>query len=429
MPKYTKEFAEKVLRATDIVQVVGRYVPLTKNENAYVGKSPFSSAHNKTLVVYSDKQVFKDFATKEAGNAIIFVAHKEKISFDAALEKLARAAHITITEADYYKDPNATKKKKLYAVMEAAATFYCNQIKAAGGEKALEYIASRNIEDKTMKQFRLGYAPAKGKALYNYLLHQGFTEQVMLESGLIKKSEEGFYDYFRNRLMFPIWNRDGQVVAFTGRTLTPDVTPKYVNSAASLIFNKSETLYGINFAKNTKKTYYILVEGQMDVIKMHQAGFDNVIAISGVAATEQHLLGLSTRVENGKEVPMVGLMIATDNDEAGKEAKKKIIKKGYEVLPFGMRVMLWDPQYKDLDETVDKAGPEYVKSCIQSALPADNFIILCVYEKTHSMEEVAKEIVQNMALKDNRGMAREEQDTRMIPVMETLAISEIDRER
>ena len=432
MQKYTKEFAEKVRQATDIVKVINGYTPLTKQEDVYVGASPFSKARLQTLVVFPQEQAFKDFATKEAGNVITFVAHKEKISFDQALEKLAKTAHITISESDHFKDPQATLKKNLYSIMDAAANFYSNQIKATGGEHALEYVGSRGIEDKTMKQFRLGFAPATGKALYNYLKSQGFTHDVMIASGLIKVAEGQPYDYFRNRLMFPIWNKEGQVVAFTGRMLqTEDKTksgPKYVNSATSPIFNKSESLYGINFAKTTQKPYYVLVEGQMDVIKLHQAGYDNVVAISGTAFTEKHCQQLATKTHKGREVLMSGLMIATDGDTAGKDAKKKIIRKGHEFLPFGMRVVEWPQEYKDPDELIEKCGKEIFMSCLSASIPADNYLIRSVYEKELDISKAQEEIVQNFTFKEQKGMSQKEIEQRMASVFETLANTEQERE-
>lgn len=425
MPKYTKEFTEKVLNATDIVKIIGKYIPLQKEGEIYVGNSPFAAGNPKTLVVYPDKQVFKDFATEEAGNIFKFVAHKENISFDQAVERLARTVNITISEADIYKDPQMTTKRNLYAVMEAAANFYQNQMKAAGGEVAKDYVKERGLTDETTKQFKLGFAPATGSALYKYLKQQGFTNDIMIQSGLIKVADGQPYDYFRNRLMFPIWNRDNQIIAFTGRTLSPEGKPKYVNSSDSPIFNKSENLYGMNFAKTTKSPFYILVEGQMDTIKLHQAGFDNVVAISGTAFTERHCQQLQTRTFKGREVPMEGLMIATDGDEAGKKAKLKIIKKGQEFLPFGMRVVSWPEQYKDPDEFLQKCGKDAFTACLKGSMYADNYVIKSLLERelgpeqTHEqkMAQVCDEFMRIYTQKQNVRMPAQELDKRMTSIM------------
>ena len=429
MPKYTKEFTEKVLQATDIVKVIGARVPLTPKNDLFVGPSPFSQSKQMTLVVSPKTQTFKDYSTNEAGNVFTYLAHKEHISFDQAVEKLAKAAHISITEADLYKDAQATTKKKLYAIMEAAATFYGNQIKAAGGEKAREYVKERGIEDETAKQFRIGVAPATGKALYNYLQHQGFDHETMIASGLIKVADGQPYDYFRNRLMFPIWNRDGQVVAFTGRRLVDDDAksgPKYVNSSASPIFNKSEILYGMNFAKHTQTPYYVLVEGQMDVIKLHQAGYKNVVAISGTAFTEKHCQQLKTRLFKGHEVAQQGLMIATDGDSAGRDAKLKIIRKGSEFLPFGMRVVQWPEGFKDPDELIEKCGKEIFMDCLKGSMPADNYLICVLVEKEQGdMSKVTAEFVKMYAFKEQRGMVAKELDERMSSVIEDLTERQI----
>ena len=455
MQKYTKEFAEKVRQATDIVKIVNEYTPLTKDKDTYIGKSPFTRARLETLTIFPDKQFFKDFATRESGNVITFVAHAEKISFDAALEKLARKAHITITEADYYKDPQATLKKNLYAVMEAAATFYHNQMKAAGGEIARDYVAQRGLKEDTVKQFKLGFSPGTGQALYNYLQHQGFTNDVMIRSGLIKVADGKPYDYFRNRLMFPIWNKEGQVVAFTGRILKTEIAkdapetkeqnksaqteqkgpPKYVNSATSPIFNKSEALYGINFAKNTKKPFYVLVEGQMDAIMLHQAGYDNVVAISGTAFTEIHCQALQTKTFRGREVAQEGLMIATDGDSAGREAKLKIIKKGSEFLPFGMRVVEWPAEYKDPAELINACGEDIFQKClVSSSIPADVYVIQVLVEKHTNpetqevdMNKVTQEFVDNFTLKEQRGMQDKEIDQRMSAVVAAMAEPTLER--
>lgn len=423
-PKYTKEFTAKVLEATDIVKVIGAHTPLRERNGLYYGPSLFTKSGPGLMVVYPDKQFFKDYSCNQSGNVFLYLAHKEHLTFDQVVEKLAKEAHIPITEADLYKDPQATTKKNLYAIMDAAATFYHNQMKAAGGEVARDYVTERGLEDATTKQFKLGFSPGTGQALYNYLQHQGFSHETMIQSGLIKVADGKPYDYFRNRLMFPIWDREGRVVAFTGRRLGADDAksgPKYVNSSASIIFNKSEILYGMNFAKNTQTPYYVLVEGQMDVIKLHQAGFTNVVAISGTAFTEKHCQQLLTRVFKGREVPQQGLMIATDGDSAGRDAKLKIIRKGSEFLPFGMRVVQWPEDCKDPDELIAKYGKQFFMDCLKCSTPADNYLICALMDKEQGdMKKVSAEFVKIFVFKEQRGMGTKELDERMSAVVNSL---------
>lgn len=425
MPKYTKEFTEKVLHATDIVKIIGAYTPLTQENDVLVGPSPFDKDKRKTLVVYPQTQTFKDFGSKESGNVFVFVSHKSNLTYDRAIEVLAKKANIQITDADLYKDPAKTTKKTLLSIMEAATNYYCNQMKTTGGKLAKDYVTERGLTEETTQKFKLGYAPGNGTALCNYLKSQGYPMETIVSSGLVRVADGKPYDYFRNRLMFPIWNKDGQVVAFTGRTLDGH-KPKYVNSFESPIFNKSEILYGMNLAKNTNKPYYILVEGQMDTIKLHQAGFDNVVAISGTAFTEKHCEQLSTRIYKGKEKQMSGLMIATDGDEAGQKAKMRIIKRGQEHLPFGMRVVEWPADCKDPDEVLSKKGAKFFDSCLVNSMMADNYVVKALYEKTHDYQQVCDEFVKNFSQRLEQGMKQEDFNQRMNGVLNTLASANID---
>ena len=362
--RYTEEFNRKVLDNTDIIKLIKKQVVLEKRDTFYVGRCMMHNDDGQSLIVFPDKQQFYCFGCGKGGNAAVFLMETKKISMEDAIRILAKEAGITPTENDIEKKNNEITKANLYSVYEDAALFYTKKLREQDGEEALAYLKGRELEDETIDKFQLGYSPAKGNALYKFLKQKGYPDELIQQAGLIKISETGPYDMFRGRVMFPIMDNKNRVVAFSGRVLNPDIKPKYFNSPDSLIFNKSAVLYGLNDIKGFEKAhYYLLCEGQMDVIALHQAGFKNSVAQMGTAFTSLHIAELKKHTNN--------IVIATDGDEAGQKAASKAID-ALQDSGMGIRIMSLEP-YKDPDEFIKALGKDEFQDRIKRSIEREDF--------------------------------------------------------
>jgi DNA primase len=270
---------------------------------------------------------------------------------------------VAITPNDIVKQNNAVLKDNMYALYKDAAIFYRRKLSTKDGQTAMDYLTQRGIEEKTIKRFGLGYAPAKGNALYKYLSAKGYTDSLMAQAGLIKFSETGPYDMFRGRVMFPILNEEGRVIAFGGRVLNDEQKPKYLNSPETLIFNKSNTLYGVHDLKNAPRNYFLLCEGYMDVISLHQAGFRNSVATLGTAFTPTHIPTIERYTKN--------LVLTYDCDGAGQKAAMRTIG-ALSNTGFGVRVLSMKPS-KDPDEFIKTFGSDEYKMRIARSVDSIDF--------------------------------------------------------
>ena len=366
---YKEEFVKKVLDKTDILQVVGKFTKLREENGLYIGKCPLHKDGGESIVVYPSEQVFHCFGCGKGGNAAMFLMERDRIRLDKAIDKLARAAGITPTKDDIAKSTNDVLKDSLYNMYKDAAIFYMKKIESEEGVKAMEYLKERGITPKTMSAFGLGYSPEQGRALYKYLSNKGYTDDLMLQSGLIKSSENGPYDMFRGRVMFPIMDRNKHVIAFGGRRLNDDDekaknTPKYLNSPETPIFNKSTTLYGVHDLKgNEKYEGLFLVEGYMDVIALHQAGFRNSVAALGTAFTPTHIPEVKKYASN--------LILTFDGDSAGQKAAMRAIK-ALDGSSIACKVLSLAP-YKDPDEFMKALGKEEYKVRVARSIDKVDF--------------------------------------------------------
>ncbi|WP_027633989.1 DNA primase [Clostridium hydrogeniformans] len=339
---------EKIKDENDIVEVISDTVRLKRSGRNYQGLCPFHNEKTPSFSVSSEKQLFKCFGCGEAGNVITFVMKNRNLSYVEALRYLADRANITIEESKSNKRFN-DKKDVLYNVnKEAARFFFGNMNKSNNIGKA--YFLNRGIKESTLRKFGLGYSQNSWNSLMNYLKSKGIKEQILLDAGLIIKNDKGnIYDRFRNRVMFPVFDYKGRVIAFGGRVLD-DSKPKYLNSPETLVFNKGTNLYGLNFAlkeKNTLRTF-IIVEGYMDVISLHQYGITNVVASLGTALTVNQARLLKRYADK--------VIISYDADLAGQMATLR----GLEILKntgFDVRV-LTVPNGKDPDEFIRANGKE-----------------------------------------------------------------------
>lgn len=319
MPVFPESVIQEVTEKNDIYDVVSKYVRLKKAGSSYVGLCPFHNEKTPSFSVSVHRGVFKCFGCGEGGDSISFVMKIENISFVEAVTKLAENANITLPKVSgaSQKDNEKLKKDKetVYDVNMEAAKFFYSNLKTS--KPAVDYLIKRELTGQDAKNFWLGYAPDSWNALYDYLREKGFTETDIYNAGLIKKHDSGrYYDFFRNRLMIPIFDTSNRVIGFGGRVLD-DSKPKYLNSPETIVFSKSRNLYGLNNAKNAKKDTVLLCEGYMDVIAVQKSGYLNAVATLGTALTSGQASMLSK---------MFGeIIICYDSDSAGCTARNKAI--------------------------------------------------------------------------------------------------------
>lgn len=345
----------------NIVDIIAEYMPLKQEEGFYYGNCPF--CNNKSFVINEQDGIYSCFDCGKAGDLIsFFVDYKEWSVYNTILY-LCKKAKISMSEDQLIdlmgKD---TYKTTLMELNKEAAKFYYICLRKKVGEKGLKYYKNnRKLTKETMYQFGLGFAPY-GKELFHYLKEKGYTETQMKDSGLISIYDDGVSDKFKNRVMVPIMNENGQIIAFGGRVLG-DTKPKYINSPETAVFDKGRTLFALQFAKNSKREGFILCEGYMDVISMHQEGLDNTIASLGTALTTKHA-SIIRKYTNK-------IYLAYDMDKAGREATYKNIPilKG-----FDLKVINMDP-YKDPDEFIQNLGVKEFENRIEKAQSANEFLI------------------------------------------------------
>lgn len=367
-----KEFIDELLAKTDIVQVVSRYVPLKAKGNRYWGCCPFHHEKDPSFSVESTKQFYHCFGCKESGNAITFVQKMESIDFMDAVRILAEAAHMeipTFKGSGRNAAAEREKKKRLCALMKAAARHYFDNLSLPAAQTAREYLTKRGIDRRLIVKFGLGYS-VNGNEIIDYLESQGFKKAEMLEAGLVAQRADSYYDVFYGRVMYPIIDNFGDVVAFGGRTLKPDYEyAKYRNSSQTLIFDKSRNIYGINLLKKRKQQAridsVIMTEGYMDVIALHKGGFDTAVASMGTALTvfqAKLLKNYTNRV-----------YISYDGDAAGQKATLR----GLDILAdAGLSVRIVElPDGLDPDDMIQKRGREAYQKLLDEALTLPAFKI------------------------------------------------------
>lgn len=377
------EIIQKVKSENDVVDIVSEVVRLKRSGRNYMGLCPFHKEKSPSFSVSPDKQIYKCFGCGETGNVFTFLMKYRNMGFIEAVKYLADRANIAIEYDDDKTRAFEEEKKRLYKLnVEAARFFYSNLVK---NKKAQEYFTARGISVSTMKRFGLGFAPDSWHSLLNALKAKGYTELDMLSLGLIIKSEKGnMYDRFRNRVMFPVFDYSGKVIGFGGRVLD-DSKPKYLNSPESLIFQKGVNLYGLNFAlKNKNDRTFIIVEGYMDCISLHQYGITNVVASLGTALTERQAKLLRRYADK--------IVMSYDADGAGQAATIR----GMEVLrKEGLDVrILTIPSGKDPDEFIRANGKEAFLRLVDNALPLLDYKIKKAAEGVNfnDSEEVIKYI-------------------------------------
>ncbi len=358
---------DEVKQRIDIVEVVGRYVQLTKAGRNFKSVCPFHTEKTASFFVFPERQSWHCFgACNTGGDAFSFIMKKEGLTFGEALRFLAdRVGVLMPTRIE--PGPGKDEKERLYQANEVASQFYHNLlVTSTQAEQVRAYLAGRGLNAKSISDFQLGYSPNTWETLKQYLLERGFTEAEMISAGLVIRSDEGkTHDRFRHRLMFPIHDHRGRVTGFGGRALD-DTPPKYLNSPQSPVFDKSDTLYGIHLAAQAirHEDLAVITEGYMDVIIPHQYGFQNVVASMGIAITDKQVNKLKRLTKN--------LVLALDPDAAGEEAMLRCID--YEnTLGAEVRVVIV-PGGKDPDEII-REDPDIWSGLIEKAKPVIEFAI------------------------------------------------------
>lgn len=359
MAYYSDELIEEVRSRNDIVDVIGGYVRLTKKGSTYFGLCPFHNEKTGSFSVSPGKQMYYCFGCGAGGNVFTFVMQYENFTFPEAMEQLAQRAGVELPKQDMTARARqeADKRQMLLEINKAAAKYYYMLLRDDRGRQALEYFRKRELSDETMQKFGLGYSDKYSDDLYRYLKQKGYSDELLKESGLVSIDEaRGGHDKFWNRAMFPIMDVHNKVIGFGGRVMG-EGEPKYLNSPETRIFDKSRNLYGLNLARQTKKPQMLLCEGYMDVIALHQAGFDNAVASLGTAFTSGHASLLKRYT---KEV-----YLTFDSDGAGIKAALRAIPILKEV-GLTARVINMKP-YKDPDEFIKALGAEEYQKRIDAA--------------------------------------------------------------
>ncbi len=359
MVRYSDELIEEIRNSNDIVDVISQYVTLKRSGRNFFGLCPFHREKSPSFSVSPDKQIFHCFGCGVGGNVIHFMSKIENLDFKETLETLADRAGLTLpTSNDAVDDARQRMKEKVYKINELTAQFYHENLYKPTSKEAQEYIKKRKLDNKTLKAFSIGFSSSAYSDLYNHLRKNGFADDEILASSLVNKTDNGkFIDRFRNRIMIPIKDVRGRVIAFGGRVLD-DSKPKYINSSENIVYSKGRHLFGLDVAKKYDLSRIIIVEGYMDAISLFQRGITNVVASLGTALTENQ--GRLLR-KYGKQV-----ILGYDADGAGQAA----ILRGLDILTaLGCDVRILQMEgAKDPDEYVVKYGSGRFNQLVDSAI-------------------------------------------------------------
>lgn len=378
--RYSEDVIEEVRMRNDIVNVVSGYVKLTRKGNSYFGLCPFHNEKSASFSVSPGKQMYYCFGCGAGGNVITFVMEYENYTFVEAVKHLADRAGVQLPELEYSAEEQrrADKKTAILELNRLAANYFYAQLQTENGAKAKQYFLDRQLSEKTMKHFGLGYSNIYSDDLYKFLKQKGYSDELLQESALVGYHEKyGMQDKFWNRVMFPIMDVNNRVIGFGGRVMG-EGEPKYLNSKETVVFDKSRNLYGLNFARTTRENYMLICEGYMDVIALHQAGFTNAVASLGTAFTQGHAQLLKRYT---KEVILV-----YDSDTAGTKAALRALPIVREA-GIQARVLRMEP-YKDPDEFIKNLGADEFQKRIEQAKNSFLFEIE-VLEREYQMDDPA----------------------------------------
>ncbi len=398
MPRVSQETIDRIREGVDIADIIGEHLSLKKAGKNYSALCPFHQEKKPSFSVNPDKQVYFCYGCQKGGNVFSFLMQLEGITFPEALQRMAKRAGIELKVGGDEDDARARERELLLSLNELAVEFYQDQLMGASGQAARAYLTNRGISGEIIKRFRLGLAPAKGNLLLARLKRQGVAEPAAEKAGLVLKSKQGsgYYDRFRNRLMMPIGNHYGKVVAFGGRTLDDEVEPKYLNSPETPLYHKSRVLYGLDAAREgvRHRDKLVIVEGYFDLLMVAQAGVPNIAAVLGTAFT----------VEQAKLVHRYTrqVIFVFDTDRAGVEATMRAFETAAESGLEAKVVSL--PQGKDPDDYVREAGAESLQKLLATGQNLVDYYL--------SVKEIGK---RPLSLDERLELAR-----RLMPLVEKI---------
>ena len=376
--RYSEEIIEEVRSRSDIVDVIGQYVHLQKKGSNYFGLCPFHNEKSGSFSVSPNKQMYYCYGCGAGGNVITFLMKYDNLTFQEAIKQLAERAGVKLPDEDDSPAAKAMRDKRLILldINKEAAKYYYYQLRGKSGQKGMEYFRNRQLTDETMQHFGLGYANISSNDLVKHLKSLGYNDSQIIDAGLASHDERmGTHDKFWNRVMFPIQDASQKVIGFGGRVMG-DGKPKYLNSPETPIFDKSRNLFGLNYAKNARAGYMIICEGYMDVIAMHQAGFNMAVASLGTAFTAGQAMILKRYTDE--------VILSYDSDEAGTKAALR----GIGILrEAGLKGKVLDLRpHKDPDEFIKNEGKEAFEERIRNA---ENtfFFEVRVMQSKHDMSD------------------------------------------
>lgn len=396
MIRYSDEIIDEVRQTNDIVDIISQYVRLKRSGRNFFGLCPFHNEKSPSFSVSPDKQIFHCFGCGAGGNVFTFLTKIEGINFVEAVQMLAERSNIQLPTLENSGDSaRELLKSKVYKVNEFAAEYYHQNLYKPESKVAQEYIKKRKLSNETLKSFKIGFS-GKFDELYKELKKQGFEEKEILESGLVNRNDRGQYiDRYRNRVMFPICDVRGRVIAFGGRVLD-DSKPKYINSPENVVYSKGRNLFGLNVAKKGDTKKILIVEGYMDVISLHQRGITNVVAPLGTALTQQQGWLLRKSSEQ--------IILSFDSDEAGLTAKVRALDI-LQDMGCDLRILQIDGA-KDPDEYIVKYGNARFNNLVEKALSIIEFKVKVLkqnlnLESTNDKIKFLNEIAKLISKVDN----------------------------
>ncbi|NCC70113.1 DNA primase [bacterium] len=410
---------EEIKLKTDIVDIISEYVELKKaGMGSYKACCPFHNEKTPSFVVSQDKQIFHCFGCGKGGDAFTFIQEIEGIDFKEALNILAKKAGVELKTSDYIKKEQ-TKREKILEILNLSTKYYQKLLTLKQGETALKYLKNRGLKDETIKKFKIGYSPNNWDNLYRFLKSKGYQDLDIFLSGMIvKKDGGGYYDRFRNRVMFPISDIYGNVIAFTARVLEKDSKQaKYINSPQTEVYDKSSILFGLDIAKSKikQKDFVIVVEGQMDLITSVEFGTENIIASSGTALTEKQIKILKRYTKN--------LHFCFDKDKAGENATERAIEIALKE-DMNINIISLSDKYKDPDECIRKDEKSWENS-LNNSKPYIDFYFDKLKEETKNKDiKIIKEKINKFLYKINKLNSEIEKDLWVKRIMKHFMLSQ-----
>ncbi len=408
----SEAFLQELKFKTDIEDIISTYVTLRKNGSTSKGLCPFHNEKTPSFTVYNDTQSFYCFGCGAGGDAVTFIKKIENLDYIDAVKLLAQRAGLQMPDDNSYDDSLSKKRRRVLEINRETAKFYYSYLISPQGRVGLDYFLNRGLSMNTIKRFGLGFAPNEWDSLLKHLKSKGYRPSEMVEAGVVKIGRNNnYYDTFKNRVMTPIIDVRGNVIAFGGRVLD-DSKPKYINTSDTIVYKKTNELFALNLAKDSGKDNLILCEGYMDVIAMHQAGFTNAVAGCGTALTNEQVRLIS---RYAKEV-----ILAYDADEAGQKALNKAVSLFKQTdVKVKIPVLVGG---KDPDEIIKKYGRDKFKGMLDGASNDTEFALLEIRKKYNVTTSQGKIDFLNEALKVLAGVSPIEQDIYISRLSDELSV-------